>query len=204
MLNNNNKRNTFNDFSEVPKIPYNIAEYLVEYGQEELWKLLKYQTRDACTKTNLTFQEKTDMVWDGIDTEQQNYRIFFKPLIPNSLTTAEEQMRISIYRVLTKPISANEAILIYGIDIMCSEACGEVYMDKAKILVERTDYIESLLLSSLNGADIGGSQYAMFDKKLDNTCGSSMSINNGQSFYGRSLYIATRLIKPTKGCDCQC
>ena len=101
MLNNNNKRNTFNDFSEVPKIPYNIAEYLVEYGQEELWKLLKYQTRDACTKTNLTFQEKTDMVWDGIDTEQQNYRIFFKPLI------------LLLYKVENSSNRFNE-ILIFG------------------------------------------------------------------------------------------
>ena len=204
MLNNNNNNNTFNDFSQVPEIPYNIAEYLVEHGQEEFWKLLKYQTRDACFNSNLTFQEKVSMVWNGLDPEQQNYRIFFKPLVSNSLTTAEEQMRLSIYRVLTKPISSNEAMLVYEIDIMCSEACGEVYKGNAKILVERTDYIESLLLSSLNGSDIGGSQYAMFDRGLDNTCGSSMSISNGQSFYGRSLYIATRLIKPTKGCDCQC
>lgn len=202
MLNNNNKYNTFNDFSQVPEIPYNIAEYLIENGQEEFWKLLKYQTKDACDKANLTFEEKVKMVWDGVDPEQQNYTIFFKPLISTSMTTAEQQMRMNIYRILTKPVSANEAILVYEIDVICSEACGEVY--KNRLLVERTDYIESLLLSSLNGSDIGGSQYAMFNRELDNTCGSSISINNGQSYYGRSMYIAIRLTKPTKGSDCGC
>ena len=61
MLANGNNYMAFNDYSEMPQIPYQIiATLLTEKSQlaEDFWKLLKYADADALDKDNLTYEEK--------------------------------------------------------------------------------------------------------------------------------------------------
>ena len=200
MLNNNNSYIAYNNFKQVPTFPYRIIEYLIENSNEDLFKLLKYQTIDALDKDNLTSDEKLALIWNGIDTQEQNYKIFLKPLIANELGDATSQCQIRLFRYDTTPVNRLQAIMIYELDIITHEKCGNVYYNG--MLCERTDLIENLLIDALNGTDIGGTQMMMFDRELSRTCKSLLSINNSKSFYGRSLYIGQQLISPDTGGEC--
>ena len=75
MLSNGNNSMAFNDFSEMPYIPYKIITALLnEESQiaENFWKLLKYADVDALDKDNLTYDEKVALIWRG-DSIEQNF-----------------------------------------------------------------------------------------------------------------------------------
>ena len=93
MLSNGNSSMAFNDFSEMPYIPYKMLEALLtEESQvaQDFWKLLKYADVDALDKDNLTYEEKVELIWRG-ESLEQNFNVFLKPLIGSSLDTAEDK-----------------------------------------------------------------------------------------------------------------
>lgn len=198
---------TFNDFSNVPFIPYKIIEHLLKDKRpqvQDIWKLLKYQTPDALKKPDLTTKEKVDMVWNGIDSHQENYTIFFKQLIGNALDTAQEQVKFTITRYGNIATDNNsETILIYEIEMIIPETSAIVRYGDLDVPVERTDLLESYILNAINGMDIGVCQPFMFNRNLSSMCKSYLDISNSKSFYGRSLFIATRLINPKRDGGCQ-
>ena len=56
MLANGNNYMAFNDFAEMPQIPYKIVTTLLTETSKEaesFWKLLKYTEQDALEKDNL-------------------------------------------------------------------------------------------------------------------------------------------------------
>lgn len=199
MLNNSNTYASYNNFSTLPMLPYSIVEYLILNGSEELWKLLKYQTVNALDNEDLTIEEKKKLIWDGVDPQEENYGIFLKPLIGNSLDSGEEQCQLRIFRYDTTPVNRLQSTVIYQIDIICQEKCANIYYND--YFCERTDVIESLLLKDLNGVNIGGTGELVFDRTLSRTCKSLMNISNSKSFYGRSLFLAQNIIIPDgSGC----
>jgi len=200
MLNNNNNYLSYNNFDKVPTFPYQIIHYLIDGGNEDLFKALKYQDTDALSQNNLTSNEKLNLVWNGKDSQEQNYNIFLKPLIPNELDKATSQCQLRIFRYDTTPENRLNAVLIYEIDIITPEKCANLYYNN--MLVERTDLIESLILNALNGTDIGGTQFLAFDRELSRSCKSLLNISNSKSFYGRSLFLAQRLISPDSSGGC--
>lgn len=195
-LNNSNNIISVNDFSEMPKIPYAITSALIKYGSENLWKLLKYQTVDALDKQNLTLEEKKKLIWDG-SSDEQNYTIFLKGLIGNSLDDSREQMRLQIFRHGTMPITKIDASLVYEFDIITHEKCSTIKYEG--IIYERTDLIEEEILSCLNGREIGIGTFISFDREKSRSCQSIMNISNSKSFYGRSLFLCLDLISPNTG-----
>ena len=226
---NDNSSIAFNNFSEVPSIPYKILEVLLgsdddtitedmKYGVPtkiaELWKILKYNTVDCLSekydkKTNslvpvkkwLTFDERKKMIWDETQADEGKCSIFLKPLIGTSLNTAEMQTQIRFYRISTLPISQYNAVLCYEFDIITNERTCLV--ERNKELVERTDLLENILLSIFNGRDIGvGSGYVSFDKELTRSCGSMLNISNSKNLYGRSIVFGLEYATPEVGGYC--
>lgn len=187
----NTQKASINNFSDMPLFPYKIIEHLVYNGSENLWKLIKYQTVDALEQPNLTPKEKVKLIWNGKDTQEQNYNIFLKPLNGNSLDDALSQCRINLYRYDNTPENRYMSIIIYEIDIITNEKSAIVTYKG--LPCERTDLIEMELLNTLNDADIKGTGNLIFDRELSRTCKSLMSISNSKSFYGRSLFIGQRL-----------
>ena len=99
MLANGNDYMAFNDFKEMPQLPYKvITTLLTEESQsaEDFWKLLKYVDTDALSKPNLTYDEKIALIWDGNSIEQ-NYNVFLKPLIGSSMDDAEAQTQLRVF-----------------------------------------------------------------------------------------------------------
>ena len=50
----------YNSLSALPNAPYNILKYLAQ-NNENIWKLLKYNSYDALSKPNLTMEEKLSL-----------------------------------------------------------------------------------------------------------------------------------------------
>ena len=77
MLANDNNYMAFNNFKEMPQLPYKVVTTLLtdeSKSAEDFWKLLKYVDNDALSKPNLTYEEKMNLIWDGNSLEQ-NYNV---------------------------------------------------------------------------------------------------------------------------------
>ncbi len=203
MLANDNNYMAFNNFKEMPQLPYKVVTTLLtdeSKSAEDFWKLLKYVDNDALSKPNLTYEEKMDLIWDG-DSLEQNYNVFLKPLIGSSLDNAEAQTQLRVFRFTTMPTSRLEAVMTIEADFITNEKTCLVYQDG--ILCERTDVMESLFLDVMNGRDIEiGSGVVMFDRELSRSCNSQLNIGNSKSFYGRSLVMALEFISGESGGLC--
>lgn len=203
MLSNGNSSMAFNDFSEMPYIPYKILEALLtDESQiaEDFWKLLKYADVDALEKDNLTYDEKVELIWKG-DSIEQNYNVFLKPLVGSSLDTAEAQTQLRIFRFTTMPTNQFEAVITFEADFITNEKTALVYQNG--MLCERTDLMESMFLNIMNGRDIGlGSGFVNFNREFSRSCNSQLNIGNSKSFYGRSLVMAINFASGESGGLC--
>ena len=82
----------YNNFLSMPYIPYRIIEYLA-YNNENIWKILKYNTYDCLSEENLTFEEKMSLIWSH-QADQENYRIFFTALVENMIPLSDTMIKI--------------------------------------------------------------------------------------------------------------
>ena len=203
MLANGNSSMAFNNYKEMPQLPYKvIATLLTEESQsaEDFWKLLKYADVEALSKPNLTYEEKVALIWRG-DSIEQNYNVFLKPLVGSSMDDAEAQIQLRVFRYTTQPVTRFEAVMTIEADFITNEKTCLVYQDG--LLCERTDLMESLFLDVMNGRDIEiGSGVVMFDRELSRSCNSQLNIGNSKSFYGRSLVMALEFISGESGGLC--
>lgn len=196
MLNNNNSDIAFNNFQVVPMFPYKIIEKLATKGTEDIWKIIKYQDIKPLDKTDLTYEQKMGMIWSG-QTDEENYNIFLKSLVGNSLPDSTSQMQLRIYRNSTIPNTRMESVLNYEIDIICNDKTANIFYDN--ILCERTDVLENLLIDNLNGLDIGGTGYLQFNRELSRQSQSMLSLGNSKTLYGRAVVFSLLHSNPSVG-----
>ena len=203
MLANENNYMAFNNFSEMPDLPYKIIEVLLtdtSQDAEDFWKLLKYTEVNALKQKNLTLKEKKAMIWQG-ESIEQNFNVFLKPLIGSAMDSAEAQTQLRLYRYNTVPTTQFEAIVCFEADFVTNEKTSLVRRNK--ILCERTDVMEALFLSVMNGRDIEiGSGVFQFNRELSRSCNSQLNIGNSKSFYGRSLVLALQFVGADSGGGC--
>lgn len=203
MLANENNYMAFNNFSEMPDLPYKIIEVLLtdtSQDAEDFWKLLKYTEVNALKQKNLTLKEKKAMIWQG-ESIEQNFNVFLKPLIGSAMDSAEAQTQLRLYRYNTIPTTQFEAIVCFEADFVTNEKTSLVRRNK--ILCERTDVMESLFLSVMNGRDIEiGSGVFQFNREMSRSCNSQLNIGNSKSFYGRSLILALQFVGADSGGGC--
>ena len=203
MLANENNYMVFNNFSEMPDFPYKIIEVLLtdtSQDAEDFWKLLKYTEINALKQKNLTLKEKKAMIWQG-ESIEQNFNVFLKPLIGSAMDSAEAQTQLRLYRYNTIPTTQFEAIVCFEADFVTNEKTSLIRRNK--ILCERTDVMEALFLSVMNGRDIEiGSGVFQFNRELSRSCNSQLNIGNSKSFYGRSLILALQFVGADSGGGC--
>lgn len=192
---NGSSDSAINNFGDVPFIPSQIVTALLTEQTEEaemFWKLLYYSEPDALTKANLTKKQKKDCIWSG-QTLENNYHIFYKPLIGAALDSANSQTQMRLYRTTTNPTSRLDALINFEVVFITNEK--ESMVRYKGYWVERTDLIESLFLSVINGRDLGvGVGTLKFDRELSRSCSSSLGISNSKTFYGRTLILGLRFM----------
>lgn len=200
MLNNGENLISYNDFTNVPYLPYKILEELLTDNSKEvndLWKLLKYVTIDSLDNDDLTDEEKYDMIWKGQSMEQ-DYNIFLKPLVSSSLDSAESQTQMRLYRYNTTPTNRFDAIVTFQIDFLTNDKTCLV--ESEGLLCERTDLMVSKFLQIFNGRDLGIG-ILEYDRGKSRSCQDLISINNSKNIYGRSIIMALRYCCGEIGAD---
>lgn len=203
MLSNNNNDLSYNNFLDMPQIPYKIIEVMIKDKSQEVenfWKLLKYPTIDCLSKDNLSIEEKKKLIWQG-EAEEQDFNIFIKPLIGSSTDNAISQTQLRLYRNMTVPTKSYEAVICFEADLITNEKSCLVKKDGK--LCERTDLMEAYFLNFINGRDLGiGSGYFVYNRELSRSCNSQLNIGNSKSFYGRSVVLGLQYISVDSGYGC--
>ena len=198
MINNGNTITSFNDFKPIPTLTYKILSYLLSDNSDDcnnFWKALYYPTIDALSQPDLSLSDKKSIIWKG-EANENDFKIFLKPLIGTSLPTANSQIQLRMYKIDTYPTNKTEAVICYRIDVLANEMCAPITYES--VLCERTDVIESLLLSLINGKDIGlGYGYFQFNREINRESTSGMGINNSKNIYGRSFTMVLNYTNPS-------
>ncbi|MBQ0114131.1 MAG: hypothetical protein KBT03_13460 [Bacteroidales bacterium] len=205
MLQNSNNSSSFNNFEYLDEVPYRVFEYLLTNTSEQaenFWKCIKYADKDCLSKPNLTIKEKKDLIWTG-QQNQEDYSLFNKPLVGDSVFTANQMVQIRLYEYQTVPTTRLDALILYELDIYTNERANGLYNDRG-IWVERTTFLKnSCLLPLLNGVDLGiGYNFLSFDREKSRGSQAIMNIGNSKSFYGISMLLALQYSNVDVGGTC--
>lgn len=177
----------YNQYSALPYIPYNILKYLVE-NNENIWKLLKYNTYDALSKENLTHDEKIALLWTQQD-NQERYRVFLTNLLSNMIPDATSMLRI--YRIGTTPINHLLGTSVYEFDMLFGDKIAMVEYENTPC--NRADVFEMELLKTLNGKEVSGVGVLQFNQKVSVLSRSVMNIGNDKTYTGISILMAVNI-----------
>lgn len=181
-----NKYHAYNQFTQLPFIPYNIIKLLTTSEQAEgLFKLLKYNTYDALSEPNLTFREKMDLIWKDNATDAQNYRIFLSNIDPSMLPEAITIMKC--YRAEGKPDNLTMSTEIYRFDFIFGTKIPLV--DYEGVPCNRGDLMEMFLHQSLNGTAVSGTSFFEYTTR----CASRNSLGDNEKFTGLSVLMSTKI-----------
>ena len=162
--------------SALPKALYNILEYLVTAeAAEDIWKMLKYNDYYALSNPNLTMTEKLDLLWR--EGKQEDYGVFFTNLIEDAMCVSKCVLKM----YLATPTFAFD--ILYGGQMSLVEKDG--------IPVNRGDLFINCLLSSLNGANIGGVGTLIFDDEQSRYDAARSVVGNSKTFTGVQIYLST-------------
>ncbi len=191
---NTAKNNTFNS---MPQIPYQILTYLID-NNENLFKLLKYNSTDALQKDDLTKKEKIALLYTEVG-QEDDYHIFLKPLIGEEMTDSVTQLRL--YKARITPTTNLKAVLNYEFDIVVGTKTNLVY-DNNGIPCSRLDMIESEIINSLCGTSMFGVGGFQFNRELSNLCVQNTGLSNSKSFFGSSFVLACNWVEVNEnGCE---
>ena len=178
----------FNSMSSLPYIPYNILIYLARQDSaEDIWKMLKYNSYDALSKPNLTFNEKLELIWKS--GPQEKYGVFFTNLVEDAVPTSK--CILKIYNYYDQPNELYMASVVYAFDFLYGGQMSLVERDG--IPVSRGDLFVSIMLDVFNGANIGGVGNMTWLTDASRYCAAKSTIGNSKTFTGVQLYLACKI-----------
>lgn len=181
----------YNSLSALPKSLYKIMEYLaLSSDAEDLWKMLKYNGYDALSHKNLSFKEKMKLVWaPKTHTPQDGYSVFFTNLIEDAV--CESKCVLKLYDYMVQPTELYKSVVVYAFDFLYGGQMSLVEYEG--VPVNRGDLFLNIILSVLNGANIGGVGNLSFSDDLSRYCGGKAVIGNSKTFTGVCVYLATQM-----------
>ncbi len=169
----------YNDFRIFSKISYNCVKYMMKHN-ELIWKLLKYTDADAWSKPNLTQEEKAQLIYAG-QADSSKYNVFMDLKQPDVMVNEIALVRIAPYHA----IGLNRTI---GLLEVSMEIFSHYKINHMSNYQTRIDTIAEELLSTFNGADIGGIGLLSFNESADN---SSRLFEAGQiPFVGKQIIFS--------------
>lgn len=184
----------YNQFDNLPYVPYNIIVKLFE--NDNLWKMIYYNTYDCLSQAPLTMEQKSDLIWKDQD-RMEDYNIFLSSLNENMLP--ESKTFIKLYNLDMSPDNHIVSTVAYQFEIFCG---GKISMiDYNGIPANRLDVIKMEVLKVLNGEDVAGVGVLQFNSKLTRLCRSgSGTLGDGRKFHGTNLVMATQISSVSSKC----
>lgn len=178
----------FNSLSALPYIPYNILVYLARQdGAEDLWKMLKYNSYDALSKPNLSFEEKLKLIWRN--GPQEKYGVFLTPLIEDAICESKCVLKIYDYYIHAKELYTS--ILVYAFDFLYGGQMSLIEYDG--VPVSRGDLFVNIILTVLNGAEVGGIGKLIFYDDMSRYDLARVTIGNSKTFTGIQLFMSVNV-----------
>lgn len=174
----------YNSLSQLPGIPYNILTYLAQ-NDEDIWKLLKYNSYDALSKPDLTLSEKLDLIWKT--GAQHEYSVFLTPLIEDVIAESKCILKIYTYYIHAKELYTS--VPVYAFDFLYGGQMSLV--DYNGIPVSRADLFVHRIMDTLNGADVAGIGKLTFYDDMSRYDLARSTIGNSKTFTGVQLYMST-------------
>lgn len=175
----------YNSLAALPKAPYNILTHLA-LNNENIWKMIKYNSYDALSKPNLTLEEKMKYVWKS--GKQEDYSVFFTALIEDAICESKCVFKIYQYYVHANP-SLYMSTPVYAFDFLYGGNMSLVEYEG--VPVSRGDLFIHELLSTLNGVSIGGVGKLTLSDDLSRYSAMRSVIGNSKTFTGVTVYLAT-------------
>lgn len=175
-----NKRSGYNLFKRYSLIPYNIISYLMENNQM-IWKLLKWTSSDAWSRSDLSVEEKSLLIYSGQE-DSSNYNVFMDVGQPDAFTREICMLRISNWHITPK----NRTV---GIVTVSFQIYSHYKINHLTNYTTRNDVIVEEILSTLNGVELENGLGAFyFDGKRELT---DRMINTGQiPFAGKQVFMS--------------
>lgn len=136
-----------NQLTQIDDISYSIIEHLM-LNNENIWKILKYNTTDALTKPNLTLDEKTALIYSGGEFAD-NYKVFRQSFTDDAMEYRNS--RLHVFLGYVQPIKA-----VYGMVDVCFEIMThnkDIPLDNYK---NRNEVMAQEIVNTLNDAYVGG------------------------------------------------
>lgn len=172
---------SYNRFSGFSNLSYNIISQLI-LNDEVLWRLLKHNTPDALSQTDLTQAQKAALVYKG-QTDVESYKVFTTPFIDTAFDEQQTQLRVYTGRVF--PDTYVTATVDFVLDIICH--------NKIAILsnaANRLDVAFEHIMQALNGRDVASLGKLYFN----NTGGNGHSGSVSNFIKPNNFYIGYRVI----------
>lgn len=175
---------SYNSYTSLRSVCYKIIEYLM-LNNDELWKLLKYNTEDALFKENLTMKEKAALIYTGKG-DSSDFRVFRSPYIDDVFDKECAQLRIYM-----ESISPDNPV--YGTLDVNLEVVSHIKIVDLANYENRLEIMLQQLLQTLNGVYIGGIGKFVFDRDISFYDLCKMNLYNNRNFYGYSLVMSTKI-----------
>lgn len=162
--NNNNRKEAYNEFSNLPELSYNAIAYLMQHDDIS-WRLLKYSDPnclDLNEHPNLTLQEKADLVYTGRD-NITDCRVFLDVGMDDAWTQEAAILRVS-------PMVITPDTYVYGKIAMSFEVYAHYKVNHLSNHTTRTVSLIQRLISVFNGSEIEGLGRLFFDARSSGLC----------------------------------
>lgn len=180
--------NAYNKLQGYEMIPYNIISYLI-FNNENMWKLLKYQTPDALDQPNLTQEEKGELVYNAQEPDSSGYSVFLFEGTDDAYIDQTSQLRV--FNLNTD--FDNRTV---GIQDVCFLI---VVHNKVNMLNNYSTRLENIIkeiIETLNGVDINVGLGVLFgDNSRRRTTGirKGFQLGNNKNFLGAQIVLACNI-----------
>jgi len=148
----------YNKFYRFADFSYNCIVKILE-SDELIWKLLKDTTADAWNIPNLTYEEKTSLIYSGQE-DSSLYRVFMDTRNDSVFTREECILRISPYKIV--PRNRTTGSVIMGMETYAHYKVNTLSNYKTRI-----GMITQKLIEVFNGTNIDGLGVLYFDYLRD-------------------------------------
>ena len=177
---------SYNQYDGLQNFTLLIIQHLM-LNNEDIWKLLKYDTQDALEKPNLTREEKAKLIYPGASGgDMDDYRVFRTPYLDDLTTNQQAQLRVYLESIT--PDTRLYGTVDVNIEVICHVKMIELndYQNRAESIVWQ-------VIKTLNGADVGGIGKLFFDRNGSFYDLIKMNRYNNRNFYGYTITMSTKI-----------
>ena len=177
---------SYNQYDGLQNFTLLIIQHLM-LNNEDIWKLLKYDTQDALEKPNLTREEKAKLIYPGASGgDMDDYRVFRTPYLDDLTTNQQAQLRVYLESIT--PDTRLYGTVDVNIEVICHVKMIELndYQNRAESIVWQ-------VIKTLNGADVGGIGKLFFDRNGSFYDLIKMNRYNNRNFYGYTITMSTKM-----------